>query len=199
MKFFKTKEPVQEEQLPTLDEMTDVLDIEEIISFPWDEFFLIAGLILLVLILVIVGYTLIRWWWRRRAHENRDELLPPHKKVFLELERLEKQKFVEREDFRKYFYFLSEIFRRYIEERFGYPALEKTTNEILPDLISQLGLPDNLEKIAENFLSNADLVKFGNYMPGSKGTYEEKDRVIEFVKATIPKEEPLANEQEAVA
>jgi len=184
MKFFKTKEPLKEEQLPHLDEMTDILDIEEIISFPWDELLFMLGLIVLAIILIVGAYFLIRWWTKRRAHDNRDELLPPHKKVFLELERLDKQKFIERGDFRKYFYFLSEIYRRYLEERFGYPALEKTTTEILSDLTLQIGLPDDLEKIAENFLSNADLVKFGNYMPGAKGAIEEKDRIIAFVNET---------------
>lgn len=194
MKLFKTNEPAPEPALPTVDEMTDILDIEEIFSFPWDEVFLISGITLLILILLVVAYYLIRWWFRRRALENRDELLPPHEKVFLELERLEKQKFLERGDFRKYFYFLSEIFRRYLFERFGYPALEKTTYEISPDFNLRMGLPDELGSMAKSFLNNADLVKFGNYEPGKRIAQKEKGKIVKFVNATIPVE-PEPEEQ----
>jgi len=186
MNLFQIKSPKPETPLPTLEEMTDILDIEDIISFAWDKLFSAAALILFIVTLLVFAFFILRWWLKKRAHENRDELLPPHKKVFLELERLDKQKLIERGDFRKYYFFLSEIFRRYIDERFGYPALDKTTYEILPALKEFVGHSDRLGKIAESFFYNADMVKFAKHFPGEKAAHEEKERVIKFVKATIP-------------
>ncbi|MBI2340525.1 MAG: hypothetical protein HYU99_09225 [Deltaproteobacteria bacterium] len=172
----------------TVDQMKDILDIEGIFQFPWAKWLAVLAVLGVALVLLaLLIFALKRW--ARAARRSADQNLPPHEKVFLELNRLDKQGFLEKGDFRKYYFFISEIFRRYLEERFGYPALEKTTNELTPDLKRTIGLTESLSDLAGGLLREADLVKFARHQPPLDGARGAKQKIIEFVKSTMMAEE----------
>lgn len=170
--------------------MKDIFDIEGIVHFPWTAIFTLVAVTVGALFLLALVIFLLKWWAKKKEQSRLEELLPPHKKAFLELDRLEKQGLLEKGEFRKYYTFLSEIFRRYLEDRFGYPALEKTTYEILPDLKQKMDFSRSLKDMAENFLRNSDLVKFARFQPSVERSRQEKEKIVEFVKATMLVERP---------
>lgn len=171
------------DSLPTLEEMTDILDIEGIFRFPLDQILLYGGIILAVLALCALIFFLV-WWLRRRAILRREKELSPNEKFFLELERLDNQKLLKRNDYRKYYFFLSEIFRQYLTDSFGCDAIDKTTEEILPLLSDQIKLPEKQQVIAKDFLAHADLVKFAKIIPEEARVASEREGLVEFVKTT---------------
>jgi hypothetical protein len=59
---------------------------------------------------------------------------------------------------------VTEIFRRYLENRYAMMAMEETTDEIVNGL-RHLRFPDQMLGTAEGVLRRADLVKFAKYLP----------------------------------
>ena len=91
--------------------------------------------------------------------------LPPHVIAMAALDNLAGKKLWQNGRDKEFHTELTEILRQYIEARFGVPAMEKTSDEILDELYelaeSQKASLANLKQI----LSIADLVKFAKYHP----------------------------------
>jgi hypothetical protein len=59
---------------------------------------------------------------------------------------------------------LSDILRRYIEGKFGIPALDRTTTELLPEVRRSPALGRFAPEIRD-FFEDCDLAKFAKYVP----------------------------------
>jgi len=143
---------------PAAGNMTDILDIKPPFlppaEFPW--IWLLAALALLAL------GTLLAWLWLRCRRRERPAAPPPppEKVAFEALDRLAS---LDHDD-REFAFELSAILRRYIEQRFGFPALEMTPDELGPRL-DGLDLPGELGKDVKRQERRAEPVKFGG-QPG---------------------------------
>jgi hypothetical protein len=92
-----------------------------------------------------------------------------------------------------YYFKLSEIIRRYIEGRYGFPALEMATwdiKQILPDYIDK---EEFLQKI-NIWMDSADMVKFAKDLPN----WEECEQALQFAYRIVDetKEVPIVVAQE---
>lgn len=92
---------------------------------------------------------------------------------------------------------LTGIVRPYLERRFGFPAVDRTTEEILTIVRPALSQDDptraaELERELERLLNAADLVKFAKDEPPSALAEGELDRAADFVRATAPSRVPPA-------
>ena len=87
--------------------------------------------------------------------------IPAHKKALSTIEEVKHKKWANSDDQKLYYTKLTNILRCYIEERFGFNALEMTSSEI----IEQLKLVSNKQMIQElkELFETADLVKFAKY------------------------------------
>jgi hypothetical protein len=90
---------------------------------------------------------------------------------------------------------LTDILRPYLERRFGFPAVDLTTTEILhaasPALVALH--PDRhgaLFNELSGLLAEADLVKFAKLEPSAAIAEGEVERAAEFVRATAPSRLP---------
>ncbi|MEK7249163.1 MAG: hypothetical protein AAB209_01950 [Bacteroidota bacterium] len=63
-----------------------------------------------------------------------------------------------------YYTEVTEIIRRYFENRFGFMSLEKTTDETMGDL-RRFSVAHSILEQTESILRRADLVKFAKYQP----------------------------------
>lgn len=160
---------------------------------PW----IIAGL----LFLAIAGF-LIYYFIRRRKGEPVFLLRPgvkyqPHELALMELEKLRMKKLWQSGKMKEYHTELTDIIRKYIEDRFRLMALESTTAEILEDLENRTGIPKDCRETLWKILSMADLVKFAKYMPVPEDHEQSMDNAIDFINRTFatpevpePEEEP---------
>jgi hypothetical protein len=134
--------------------MTDIHDIKPLlhIAGPWGGWLaLVAGLILLA-----AGI----WWLRRRRRASPGKAAAaarpaPHEGALAWLDALE----IEAAGGKVFYFRLSEIIRRYIEERFDIPAAEMTLEELLP-AIDRLPLHQDLARRLEGFCRVAEPIKF---------------------------------------
>ena len=132
--------------------------------FLWSDWSGIFCLSILVLLLAIIGYYL---YLRMRdnkpiiTHIKIVKRLLPHQKALKEIERIKEEKMVISENPKEYYTKLTDTLRKYIEERYGFSAMEMTSAEIIERLMSS----QNQEAIDElrTLFQTADLVKFAKY------------------------------------
>lgn len=108
--------------------------------------------------------------------------LLPHQKAMREIELIKEGHMTASENSKEYYTRLTETLRKYIEERYGFRAMEMTSSEIIERLTAAQDSKD-IEELRELF-ETADLVKFAKYST----LINENDRnlisAIDFINAT---------------
>ena len=85
----------------------------------------------------------------------------PHQKAMKEIEQIKADKMVSSADQKEYYTKLTDTLRRYIEERYGFSAMEMTSSEIIGRLTAT-GDQQSMDELRQLFMT-ADLVKFAKY------------------------------------
>lgn len=132
--------------------------------FQWSDWNLSFWLSVLLLILLALCYYLYL-----RLRDNKPIIsririvkrLLPHQKAMKEIEQIKADKMVASENSKEYYTKLTDTLRKYIEERYGFNAMEMTSSEIIEKLMA---VQDEkaLSELRHLFLT-ADLVKFAKY------------------------------------
>lgn len=189
----QTNEIVVSIQTVAVDTSKEFKDIKPPIGIPlpWWEVALYVGAGLLLLVL---GYFLYRWRKNRpvavAGETPSAPRKPAHVIAFEELAALKDKKLWQQGLIKQYYTEVTEIARRYLENRYQAMALERTTDEILDDL-RRLRMPDDLVRKAESLLRRADLVKFAKHQPVVPEHEESLKAVYDFVERTKIVEQPL--------
>ena len=110
--------------------------------------------------------------------------LPSYITALNNLHQLEEEKLWQKGRVKEYHSRITEIIRKYFEDRFYLPALELTTTEALNRLRNRHDTNEIL-KTTEEFLNNADLVKFAKYNPVPDLNNEIMKQAYEIVEKTI--------------
>lgn len=125
--------------------------------------YLFGGLALLALL--IAGYIYMRKKLRKRpTRELPTPDRPAHVIAIERLEQLNSQKLWQSGKFKQYYTGITDILREYIEQRYGMPAMEMTSSEILAGLKDDLTDQVSTGRLTDVMLT-ADLVKFAKYTP----------------------------------
>lgn len=90
--------------------------------------------------------------------------VPAHLNALQELDKLKDEKLWQKNEFKHYHSRLTDIVRIYFEERFGFLAMEQTTDEILDAFKKSVIDTEIIEKLTY-MLTLADLVKFAKTIP----------------------------------
>lgn len=172
---------------------TDVVDPKaEAAWWPW----------LLGALVPLLGAAVWLWLRSRRDAGPALVLVPAHEVALRRLAALMEQKLVERGMAERFFGEASLILRRYIEDRFGLRAPERTTEEFLAEAGSSMVLFDEDVRVLGRFLSRADMVKFAAVVPGSDEAERAAALVRDFVERTRSDarliEEPASEERRGV-
>ena len=79
--------------------------------------------------------------------------IPAHEIAYEELSNLVSQDLIEKGEIKRFYQGISDILRRYIENRFGLAAPEQTTEEFLNSLRDSTGIIAQYKSLLQNFLS----------------------------------------------
>jgi CHASE3 domain sensor protein len=132
--------------------------------FLWADWSLPFWLSVLMLVFLAIAYYLYV-----RLRDNKPVIaslrivkrLLPHQKAMKAIEEIKADHIVTAEDPKEYYTRLTETLRRYIEERYGFSAMEMTSSEII-DRLMQTSDQAMLNELRQLF-QTADLVKFAKY------------------------------------
>lgn len=164
---------------------SDIKDIKPIANIkpPWTHYLWKA---LGVVCLLVLAYFL---WkkWKNRSPEKKEAavILTAEEKAMQELEELQKCEWMKLGRIRDHFFELSEIFRRYLENRYKFPAQEWTTEEIIVHFKSFKGLTDNQKLQSRAILTEIDKVKFAK----AEAHSDPIETIIEFIKEVAQTQE----------
>ncbi len=153
--------------------------------FQWSDWSQSFWLSVLMLVLIALGYYL---YLRLRdnkpviAHIKIIKRLLPHQKAMKEIEQIKADKMVSSENPKEYYTKLTETLRKYIEERYGFSAMEMTSSEI----IERLTATDDQRSLDElrQLFSTADLVKFAKYSTMINENDANLVNAIDFINQT---------------
>ena len=119
--------------------------------------------------------------WLRRAEQR--ARLTAFDRAVARLERLRRAGLPEQSGMDAWYVELSDIVRRYIEERFALRAPEQTTEEFLLEAgRSALSRPHR--ELLSAFLATCDRVKFARYSPGARESQQALDEARRFLDET---------------
>lgn len=164
--------------------MTDIHDIKPALAMGADLHWLIwmAAAVVAVAVLVAVAW----WLWRRRkktAAEPATTPLPaPEVEAYALLDGLSAK---DHDDLKHFYFRLSAILRRYMERRYGIPAAEMTTEELLP-AVGRLDVSLDLVGQVKSFCLRSDPIKFAGAVADAGRVAHELAFVRDFVRQTTP-------------
>jgi hypothetical protein len=171
------------QSLLQLEENTsDIKDIKPIaeIKAPWTHYIWKA---LAILCLLALGYWLWKKWQKESTSKSKpDFALTAEEKAVEELNELQTRGWMKLGRIRDHFFGLSEIFRRYLENRYDFPAQEWTTEEITTHFKNFSDLNESQKLQTKNLLVEIDKVKFAK----SQAHDDPIDSVIRFIKEASP-------------
>lgn len=121
---------------------------------------------------------------------------PPEEAIWDLLHELEKSDLIEQGRIKEYYSRLSTGLRQYIEGRYGFPALDRTTSEILGEIRAR-NLDSSLRARLKRVLESSDLVKFARFTPGDEEIDADVELIKRIVTETTPKPEPDPEKPEA--
>ena len=164
--------------------------------FLWADWSLPFWMSVLMLLLAAVGYYLYL-----RLRDNKPIIssirivkkLLPHQKAMKEIEQIKADKMVTAENPKEYYTKLTDTLRKYIEERYGFSAMEMTSSEIIERLTATQD-QTALDELRQLFMT-ADLVKFAKYSTLINENDANLVSAIDFINQTklenVPTEETV--------
>lgn len=139
--------------------------MEEAFNWKW----YIEEIVYTSILFFLVGVAILIWYFRSLRQkavmpEPEKPKVPAHLTALENLERIRTEQVWKDGKIKEYYSSISDTLRLYIEERYGLPALESTTDEIMLAFRSQVIDPKSLE-ILRQILQLSDLVKFAKMFP----------------------------------
>lgn len=173
----------------------DVMDA----PFSWDDwkpviwcsvlFFVLCALAAYLIHALRTGKPLIRIIRRKRKE-------PAHKVALSEIERIKTERTWAQEDSKEYYTQLTDTLRTYIQERYGFNAMEMTSGEII-DRLTQENDEEALAELRELF-QTADLVKFAKWTTLINENDANLMTALEYVNQTKQEEDPNQPQEEII-
>ena len=177
-------------------QQAEIKDVKEPIKIPldWKFILLIALIVLVILALVIFFY--LRYKKKKAEQPVKKKIIriPAHVRALSALNNLEGEQLWQKGKVKEYHSNITGIIRGYFEERFNLPALELTTAEQMQQL-QKVSAAENILEETNQFLNNADLVKFAKFNPLPSVNDEMMKQAKDIVTKTIPKEPVKAVEE----
>lgn len=173
-----------------------VKDIEDA-PFSWDDWANVVYGSLLVILLMVLTFVMLVWLKQGNPiiriirHKAK---LPPHQVAMKEIERIKEEKTWASEDSKEYYTQLTDTLRNYIQERYGFRAMDMTSSEIIDRLMQE----NDEEALAElrQLFETADLVKFAKYSTLVNENDANLVTAVNYINQTKQEVDPNAKAEE---
>jgi len=167
--------------------------------FLWSDWSLSFWLSVLLLVLIaLCGYLYLRLRDNKPviSHIKIVKRLLPHQKAMKEIEQIKANRMVASENAKEYYTKLTDTLRKYIEERYGFSAMEMTSSEII-ERLTAAGDQQSLDELRQLF-TTADLVKFAKYSTMINENDANLVSAIDFINQTKLENQPVEEVQKPV-
>ncbi len=179
------------QQPPDVSHMADIRDIKGLAALPAGSEIWVWAVAVGALLLVGLAAWLL---WRRKKNKREQPETPAHETAKARLDELERRPEMGP---REFYFQLTGVLRWYLEKRYSFPAMEMTTEELLPRLAS-LGMPLDLQRGVKELSRRADPVKYAGFPAGPEAMGQDLAFVRQLVAQTRPVMEKVESGQAAV-
>ncbi len=164
--------------------MKDINDIKGMIEFP-DP---LPVILLIIAICATVITLFLRKFYIKLTQKKgyKEQKIPCWDRALNAIDLLLKEDFIGKGMVKRFYYTLTEILKRYLEERFNFPAIEQTTTEIVHSM-KMLKLPWRDE--FRDLFQYADMVKYAKFIPPKEATDDIVKKSKELILKTLPETE----------
>lgn len=184
---------VQLVEVDTTQDIRDIKDIAEVSGTPQEEetqekssnwfasnwYWLLGGALLIGLVLFFI----LR---KKRQSTPAPPARSPAEEAFYRLSQLESQGMWQKGDIKGYYVELSDILRRYIERRYDFRAMEKTTGELMSGIRSRIA-DSALQHALKSVLELSDMAKFAKASHSEADHRASIESAKRFVQQTLDK------------
>lgn len=161
--------------------------------FKWSEWSPMFWMSLLMLLLFALAFYL-----RIRLKDNKPVIAKvrivkkvlPHQRAMSEIEKIKAEHMQISEDQKGYYTRLTDTLRKYIEERFGFNAMEMTSSEII-ERLQQADDKRMIDELRELFVT-ADLVKFAKHTTLINENDANLVHAVDFINTTKLENQPTS-------
>lgn len=147
----------------------------------------IGGYLLILLAVLALVVLLIRYLRRRRKNRTvsgpQAPQEPAHVTAIRALQKVHAQKLWQSGKHKQYYTRITDILREYMEHRYGFKAMEMTSDEILDRLKTPVVAARDYRNLTD-ILRTADLVKFAKYVPDADQNETVYNNAYFFVEET---------------
>lgn len=138
----------------------------------------------LLAIIFVVGLVYLIFNFKKKKDEKKKRI-PPYQQAMLSLQELDNSKLIDNRNLKEYYSQLTEISRRYLEEKVEIRALEFTSNELVEELeqrrqSKKLNISQDLIDDFKRVLQRADLAKFAKMAPDMITAKADRQNVESF-------------------
>ena len=181
-----------------------IADIKNVVKppFDWITFLTFTAIVVLVIIIAVLIFFIVRYYRRKKKDKNdAPEVVvdnrPAHVIALEQLETLRQKQLWQKSMFKEYFTELTDILRRYIDNRFGISAMEMPSEDLVDEFKSRKDIESNKEllKLLKSILSLSDLVKFAKWVPLPDENTSAFSDVLKFIDLSKQEEEIIDNKE----
>lgn len=138
-------------------------------------------------------------WWLMKGNPviplmRRKPKLPPHQVAMAQITKIKEERTWATEDSKDYYTQLTDTLRTYIQDRYGFQAMDMTTSEIIDRLVQEND-PEALKELTDLF-ETADLVKFAKYTTPINENDAHLLTAINYINQTKVEVDPNAQPKE---
>ncbi len=171
-----------------------IKDIKGPVSFPANHFFLIFIVVACLAALIFLVTFFLKRYLKKKTESSSIPTEPADQIAYQALTRLKAKDLPRFGKIKEYYIELSDIVRRYMENRFSFRAPEMTTEEFLYFLRESDSLKGAHKNLLKQFLNHCDLVKFARYGP----TQQEIDDSFNLAKKLVDETKSLTEKRKKV-
>lgn len=147
-------------------QLSDIKPIQKA-PFSWKDLLSLLWIPLITLLLLAILGTIIYLIIRKNRKGyffTPPPVMPAHLRAMKSLDKIKADKIWQQERYKEFYTQLTDVLRRYINERYGINSLEMTSGEIL-SIIRTKSEEDSVYENLKQVLTIADLVKFAKHKP----------------------------------
>ncbi|MBQ0049185.1 MAG: hypothetical protein KBT12_02955 [Bacteroidales bacterium] len=165
--------------------------------FSWDDWAGVVYASLLVVLLLVLTFVMLVWLRQGNPiiriirHKTK---LPPHTVAMNEIQRIKEEKTWASDDSKEYYTQLTETLRTYIQDRYGFSAMDMTSSEIIERLMQEND-ETALGELRQLF-ETADLVKFAKYSTLVNENDANLVTAVNYINQTKQEVDPNAKAEE---
>jgi hypothetical protein len=199
IRFVQTETLLLSVHTLTVDTTKVIKPIKGPLSVPLTFREILPWLILAVLVILVILAVLFYLKKRKKAEpvfqiRSKTQLLP-HELALSELEKLRVKKLWQAGRTKEYHSELTDILRKYLEDRFSIMALEMTSQDIIDSVRTQNNMHNDSIRKLNHILAMADLVKFAKMQPLPVENDMSMENAVAFVLDTyVKKEQTVTND-----